>query len=174
MTVSVSFALAADDMKSATRDLMRHSGMGRMSLAVGVVIPVVMITLAVLDSRNQGRLLSAIWPWVIMFPALYFGLLALTRRWAVRRVLRDDASTGGVQERQLDDRGLTIVAPGLRAEISWQIIKRVLETRDHFLVFQNRDCAYSLPKRAFTQEALDSARQVFRANLGDRAEVRET
>jgi hypothetical protein len=109
-----------------------------------------------------------------MFPALYFGLLALTRRWAVRRVLRDDASTGGVQERQLDDRGLTIVSPGLRAEISWQIIKRVLETRDHFLVFQNRDCAYSLPKRAFTQEALDSARQVFRANLGDRAEVRET
>jgi hypothetical protein len=115
MTVSVSFALAADDMKSATRDLMRHSGMGRMSLAVGVVIPVVMIALAVLNSRNQGRLLSAIWPWVIMFPALYFGLLALTRRWAVRRVLRDDASTGGVQERQLDDRGLTIVSPGLRA-----------------------------------------------------------
>ena len=63
------------------------------------------------------------------------------------------------------------VSPGLRAEISWQIIRRVLETSDHFLVFQNRDCAYSLPKRAFNDEALVSARQVFRAKLGERAEV---
>jgi hypothetical protein len=173
MTVSVSFALGAEDMRSATRDLMRHSGMGRMSLAFGLVIPVVMIALAVIDPRNQGRLFGAIWPWLVMFPTLYFGFLVAMRRWAVRRLLRDDGSTGGVQERLLDDRGLTIVSPGLRAEISWQIIKRVLETSDHFLVFQNRDCAYSLPKRAFDEEALVSARQVFRANLGDRAEVEE-
>ena len=173
MSVSVSFALAAEDMRSATRDLMRHSSMGRMSLAVGVVIPVVMIALALIDHRNEGRLFAATWPWLVMFPTLYFGFLAVVRRWSIRRVLRDDASTGGIQERQLDDRGLTIVSPGLRAEISWQIIKRVLETSDHFLVFQNRDCAYSLPKRAFDDEALVSAREVFRAKLGDRAKLQE-
>jgi len=108
---------------------------------------------------------------LIMFPALYFGFLAVVRRWAAKRVLRDDATMSGVQERHLDDRGLTITAPGLRADVSWQIIKRVLETSDHFLVFQNRDCAYFLPKRAFDDEALVSARQLFRAHLGDRAEV---
>jgi len=171
MTVSVSFALAADDMRSATRDIMRHSGMGRMSLSVGLIIPAVMITLALINSRNEGHLFAAIWPWSIMFPALYFGFLALVRRWAAKRVLRDDATTSGVQERHLDDRGLTIASPGLRADVSWQIIKRVLETSDHFLVFQNRDCAYFLPKRAFDDEALVSARQLFRAHLGDRAEV---
>lgn len=172
MAISVSFALAAEDVRSATKDIMRHSGMGRMSMSVGLIIPAVMITLALINPRNEGRLFAAIWPWLIMFPALYFGFLTLIRRWAARRVLRDDATTRGVQERNLDDRGLTIISPGLRADVSWQIVKRVLETTDHFLVFQNRDCAYFLPKRAFDGEALLHARQLFRAHLGDRADVR--
>jgi hypothetical protein len=58
-------------------------------------------------SKGRNKLPARQAPTVIQRAIEFcFGLLALMRRWSVRRVLRDDASTGGVQERQFLRRSL--------------------------------------------------------------------
>jgi hypothetical protein len=168
MGVSVSYEPEPRDFAEAFREV-GNRGLSRiLRYAIGLGIPVAETISVATDAAvrsDPGRVVWQLVCWWVIFPLLFFGLLAIVRRWGVRRFIKDDATQKETQLRRLDDDGLHISGPGHSASISWSVLRSAVETSGFFLLFQTRDCAYFLPKRAMSSDAITQARALLRERL---------
>lgn len=168
MSISVSYEPEPKDLLEAFREVGNRGLIRILRYGVGIGIPVVQTILILANPTvrsDPGRLTSQLLIWWLMFPALFFGLLMIVRRWSVRRFLKDDATQRGTQTRRLDSNGLHIEGPGHSASISWSVLRSAVETSRFFLLFQTRDCAYFLPKRVMSADTIAETRSLLRSRL---------
>jgi len=174
MTISVTYEPQPTDFSDAYREVASRGSMRVINYAFGLGIPLLQTILILSDPAvraDPGRLVRQLLPWWTMFPALYWGVTFMLRRWMLRRFVKDDATQQGTQVRRLDADGLHIRGPGMSASIGWSVLRSAVETRRFFLLFQTRDCAYFLPKRAMDRDLVVQTRAVLAERLPSRARL---
>src|SRR5690242_12651882 len=135
MSVSVSYESEPKDFREAFREVSNRGISRIVHYGLGIGIPVVETILIFANSTirsDPGRLISQLFIWWLMFPALFFGLLMFVRRWSIGRFIKDDATQRGTQVRRLDGDGLHIEGPGHSASISWSVLRSAVETSRFF------------------------------------------
>ena len=175
--IRVTYEPDSGEFAAALREISGHGAMRIVRWLFGLGIPLVETALILSDPKKRAdwsTLAGQLLPWWTLFPALFFGLMWIMRRWTVRRLFADDASQKGAQERVLDDDGYHIRSPGMSANVSWTLMRSVIETKNFFLLFQTRDCAYFLPKRTMAPELVQAARALMVRHLQERARIQTT
>jgi hypothetical protein len=169
--VEVHFTVTPQMLFRAHRDVahqviwMRWSG-----IFVCVAFPVAMVGLTLAYGgtvagalRTNGGIIVG-WPifWLVGIPAI--------QRWSASRLLRNTPAFNGPQVTRVDNSGIHTRSPVSTADIAWNAIVRVAESRSFFLVFQSKAMALFVPKAAFAASSdLDEFRRLVNAGVGPRA-----
>ena len=112
--------------------------------------------------------------WLLGLVAAFFlclrWLAPRIQRWQLRRAYSETPSLRGPQVYQFTDAGLTIRGGAASTTLGWDSFVKADETREFFLLFYSKRCAYYLPKRVAGDEGERNAlRALLRAKLGARA-----
>ena len=119
-----------------------------------------------------GRDWRALWPLglVALVILLFQALLPLVQRWQIGRAYQATPNLRGAQAYRFSDAGLRITGGAATIELGWDSFVEVAETKEFFLFFYSKQCAYYLPKRvARDHSQRDALRALLRAKLGPRA-----
>jgi hypothetical protein len=144
---------------------MRWSGM-----FVCVAFPVLMIGLTLAYGGTVMGAFRTNWPMIVGLPIFWLVAIPAIQRWSASRLLRNTPAFNGPQITRVDAAGIHTRSPVSTADIAWNAIVRVVESRSFFLVFQSKAMALFVPKAAFAAPAdLDQFRQLVGAAVGPRA-----
>jgi hypothetical protein len=113
---------------------------------------------------------GAIWPW-LFFPLFSFVVIPALTRWQLRRAVRQAPALHGELVRVVTDEGVEARANGVSSAFSWPSIIRAVETREFFVLFYAKKCAYYIPLRAVPVGDLAPLRAVLRTRLGPRVQL---
>jgi hypothetical protein len=100
--------------------------------------------------------------WALALPAVFVFVLPLL---SARRLLKDERFNRGVSY-QFSSAGIHVETPVSKADLTWDAVRRVSETRSAFLIFTNPNVANTVPKRCFDNVMCVTAlRELFRAHV---------
>ena len=109
-------------------------------------------------------------PWVVI-GVVWLVLIPLLQRRAARRLQATDASVQGPQERWVDEAGYHANGNGVRIDVPWHALERVVESPRFFLFYYTKHYAYYIPKRALDSGEIVELRDLIRVGAGGRGRV---
>jgi hypothetical protein len=114
-------------------------------------------------------------PWllvVLFFYALTFWGTPYLAAW---RTKRNDPATQAPLTRTIDSDGFRITGPSISISMGWPAISAVVETKQFFLIYATKVCAYYIPKHVVgSPSEVAHLRDRIRELVGDRAELLST
>lgn len=138
----------------------------------GAIVMAGLTALAVLGSTDATPAagLLAILPWIVIV-ALWVFLLRYSTGWiAARQVAKNDPDIVGGHTRVFREDGLYMSGATSSTRLSWDRIRRVVETDEFFHFFWTTNAAYYLPKRVIpTPQEEELFRAFVRGRIGERA-----
>jgi hypothetical protein len=169
--VEVHFTVTPQMLFRAQRDVAHQVTWIRWSgIFVCVAFPVIMIGLTLAYGGTLAGALRTNWGMMVGLPILWLVGIPAIQRWSATRLLRNTPAFKGPQITRVDDVGIHTRSPVSTADISWNAIVRVVESRLFFLVFQSKAMALFVPKAAFAASSdLEEFRQLVGAGVGPRA-----
>lgn len=167
--ISYTFRWRAADHAEVTSLLVREqfgSGTGRLVkwIVAAIVAFAALVALAAAALGDWGASIRLA-PWTLAVAVLLLGFGRLTGRLRAWQVGRMDPNVGHPFIYTLTDTGLRIGLHTFEAELKWEGMDRVRETRNMFLFYYSPRAAYFLPKRAVGAEHMDALRKQIRARL---------
>jgi YcxB-like protein len=144
-----------------------------MSMVWRATRPVVIASAAIcaLESLRRGSL-----PMLVaaaLLGAFCLGAISGLVYMSARSTLRSSRVLGGGAHYSFDERGMRMRGPTFYGRLDWGNIYRAIETRRLILVCPSSAQKYILPKRCFSPEELRSLRELLRARVTGRMELRE-
>jgi hypothetical protein len=102
------------------------------------------------------------------------GLIALIwprlRKRQVRRLYASAPALNGPQRYEFTEDGLAISNASVKNLIQWSAFVEAAETKEFFLLYYAKNCAYYVPRRIMgPEEQVDAVRRLLRQHLGNRA-----
>lgn len=86
-------------------------------------------------------------------PVFLLGVIRVGSFFAANSAIKNTPAMQGPTVWTLTDHGIVIVGPTARGELQWNSFLQVRETRQQFLLYQNKDQANVIPKRCFAGQA---------------------
>lgn len=111
-----------------------------------------------------------IWPWVF-FPVFAFIGIPLLTRWQIHRAIKANPRLKGEIVRTVSAEGLECRDEGTSARFEWRSIMRVVETKEFYLIFYSRNCAYFIPRRLVPDAERMELHRLLDEYIGSRLEL---
>lgn len=152
--MTVRFRVTPNMFYRAQRDVMRQIPWMRWSGYFTVVaFPVLMVLLTLAYGgtiigalrSNAALIVTVVLFWVVGIPLLM--------RWNAKRLLQSTPAYAGDVSYTFSDAGLDAQSAVGNSHLAWSAFTRAAETRDFFLLFQNRATALFVPKAAISSQA---------------------
>ena len=86
-------------------------------------------------------------------PAFLLGIIRVGSFFAAKSAVKNTPAMQGPTVWTFTDHGIGIVGPTARGELQWNSFLQVRETRQQFLLYQNKNQANVIPKRCFASPA---------------------
>ncbi|HEV3446903.1 MAG TPA: YcxB family protein, partial [Gemmataceae bacterium] len=134
------------------------------------LLAIVAVALA-LPTSSDWQLLWLI-PMSCVMPALVLGGLPWLVRWNVRNAIRNDPSAQHETTLIFSPNGISSRNAVAQADLTWDAIVQVLETKSDFIFFCSKQSAVVLPKATIpAPEQCRRLRSLVRACAGNRARL---
>jgi hypothetical protein len=123
---------------------------------------------AVISSPTNG--MPSVWlgsVFGIMFaPVFLYAMVYVGSYSSARSILRNTPALQGSTVWAFTENGISVVGPTARGELQWNSFLRVRETREQFLLYQNKNLANVIPKRSFaTHTEISRLREMIRRQV---------
>ncbi len=134
-------------------------------------LAIVGLATSILSGWGEASLVSMLVSFLpyLLLCGFWLALIPFSQWHASRKMPSRDASLNGPQEREIDLFGYHSRGNGVTVDVPWHVMARGVETREFFLFFYNKQCAYYLPKRTLTAAQSTDVQSLMRAGLGERA-----
>jgi hypothetical protein len=169
--VEVHFTVTPHMLYRAQREVAQQVPWMRWSGAfVCVAFPLLMLGITVAFGGTVVGALRTNWQLIVGLPIFWLVAIPAIQRWSAGRLLRNTPAFSGPQVTRVDAAGIHTRSSVSTADISWNAIVRVVESKSFFLVFQSKAMALFVPKAAFVgSQDLDQFRQLVAVAVGERA-----
>ncbi len=159
----------------ALRAISNRGAMRVTTYLFGLVVPLAFLALTLMAQVTDPELPPPGFRdlWIVVFlPAVYFLLIPALYLWKAYRLQIDEPSKEGEQTRSLSAAGLKISGPRMSVDLSWDGIRRIIETREFFLFFGSKSCAMYIPKRLLAEpNGVQEARRLILENARQKARL---
>jgi hypothetical protein len=141
----------------------------RMLLRLALIGLIVLMVLALVGGASKGWSgLVAILPWIFVI-ILWLAFLSGGQGWITAwQMKRNNPHIVAGQQHTVSDAGYRVHCGQIESTIEWAGFVRIVETREFLLAYPQRNAAYYVPKRCLTPGQLETLRELFRKNAGDR------
>jgi len=143
----------------AIQDVHRRTLAYKVSWAVFGVLAVLSLLLASASGQGFAYALAASSPYLIVFLVILLIGFPLAHRWTVRQMHRHNRALRDPQTFELTPEFLTMRGPLHSAQIRWEAIYKVVETRHTILFYLSKGMAHFIPKDVIPPSDLGPLRQ---------------
>jgi len=155
----------------AVQDATRRTLAYKVSWAVFGVLAVLSLLLAAASGQAFANAFAAMSPYLIVFLVILLIGFPLAHRWTVRQMHRHNRALRDPQTFELTPEFLTMRGPLHSAQIRWDAIYRVVETRHTILFYLSKGMAHFIPKDVIPPSDLGPLRQNLSRWVSGRTEL---
>lgn len=166
---SLAFEISLDPAETvrASREITRRA---RSSTYLQAVVFWLCLGGAFFLAFNVGFVAIEILGVVFALLGLYALFWPMIQRTRLRRYYKNTPALSGPQRYNFTEDGLLLANDGSETLIRWPSVLEAAETREFFLVYYSKKCAYYLPKRVMHSDDVENDLRAFlHAKLGERA-----
>jgi len=156
----------------ALRDVTRRTLSYKVSVAFFVALPILVVLFALSKGVDMGWYTLDHVGVLLLGPLLVFVGFPLLYYMNVSAMHKNNAVLQKPQTFELTADRLVMRGPLHNADLSWDAINRVIETRHSFLFFISKYSAHFIPKDAVSADAILSLRENLTTWLPDRVQLR--
>src|SRR4051812_9721745 len=161
------FTLDAAETVRASEAIERRA---RDASTLPVVVVWVLMPVSMLLAFNFGMTFFKVAAVIVLLLMLFALISPAMRRRQIRRLYEATPSLSGLQRYEFSDEGLAMSNAGAENLLRWSAVVEAAESKDFFLIYFTKKCAYYLPKRAVASEAREAEiREFLRVKLEERA-----
>jgi len=157
--MTFTFILTKKAHVRAVQDATRRTLAYKVSWAVFGVLAVLSLLLAAASGQAFANAFAAMSPYLIVFLVILLIGFPLAHRWTVRQMHRHNRALRDPQTFELTPEFLTMRGPLHSAQIRWDAIYRVVETRHTILFYLSKGMAHFIPKDVIPPSDLGPLRQ---------------
>ena len=169
--MTFTFVLTPQAHVRAMQDMARRTVAYKMSWAVVAVLAAISLLLAGTSRQGFANALAAISPYLIVFLVVLLFGFPLAYRWTVRQMHRHNRALLDPQTFELTPEFLTMRGPLHSAQIRWDAIYKVVETRHTILFYLSKGMAHFIPKGAIAPSDLVPLRKQLSQWVSGRTEL---
>ena len=169
--MTFTFVLTQQAHVRAMQDMARRTLAYKMSWAVFAVLAALSLLLAGASGQGFANALAAMSPYLIVFLVVLLFGFPLAYRWTVRQMHRHNRALRDPQTFEFTREFLTMRGPLHSAQIRWEAIYRVIETRHTVLFYVSKGMAHFIPKDVIPPSELARLRQNLSEWVSGRAEL---
>jgi len=157
--MTITFTLTKQAHVRAMQDVARRTLAYRVSWAVFVVLAVLSVLVALGSGQSFANALAASSPYLIVFLGILLFGFPLASRWTVRQMHRHNRALCDPQTFELTPEFLAMRGPLHSAQIRWDAIYQIVETRHTILFYVSKGMAHFIPKDVIPPSDLGPLRQ---------------
>jgi len=103
---------------------------------------------------------------IMLAPVFLYAMVYASSYSSARSILRNTPALQGPTVWAFTENGISVVGPTARGELQWKSFLQVRETREQFLLYQNKNLANIIPKRSFaTHTEISRLREMIRRQV---------
>ena len=144
--MTITFTLTKHAHVRAMQDVARRSLAYKVSWAVFGVLAVLSVLVALGSGQGFANALAASSPYLIVFLGILLFGFPLAYRWTVRQMHHHNRALREPQTFELSPEFLTMRGPLHSAQIRWDAIYKIVETRHTILFYVSKGMAHFIPK----------------------------
>jgi hypothetical protein len=157
--MTFTFTLTQKAHLRAIQDVTRRTLAYKVSWAVFGVLAVLSLLLAASSGQGFASALATMSPYLIVFLVILLFGFPLAHRWTVRQMHRHNRALQEPQTFELTTEFLSMRGPLHSAQICWDAIYKIVETRYTILFYLSKGMAHFMPKDVIPPSDLIALRQ---------------
>ena len=157
--MTFTFVLTKKAHVRAMQDVTRRTLAYKLSWAVFGVLAALSLLLAAASGQAFASVVAALSPYLFVFLVVLLFGFPLAQRWTVRQMHRYNRALLDPQTFELTPEFLTMRGPLHSAQIRWDAIYKVVETRHTILFYLSKGMAHFIPKDVIPPSDLVPLRQ---------------
>ncbi len=169
--MTFTFTLTQEAHVRAMQDVTRRTLAYKVMWAVFGVLAVLSLLLAAASGHGFANALAASSPYLIVFLVILLIGFPLAHRWTVRQMHQHNRALRDPQTFELTPEFLTMRGPLHSAQIRWEAIYKVVETRHSILFYVSKGMAHFIPKDVIPPSDAGPLRQSLSRWVSGRTEL---
>jgi len=157
--MTINFTLTKQAHVRAMQDVARRTLAYKVSWAVFGVLAVLSVLVAWGSGQGFANALAASSPYLIVFLGILLLGFPLSYRWTVRQMHRHNRALRDPQTFEFSPEFFTMRGPLHSAQIRWDAIYKIVETRHTILFYVSKGMAHFIPKDVIPPSDLGPLRQ---------------
>jgi hypothetical protein len=169
--VTFTFVLTEKAHVRAVQDVSRRTLAYKVTWAVVGISAGLSLVAAAVSPQGFAPALAASSPYLIVLFVIVLVGLPLARRWTVRQMHRHNRALRDPQTYELTSEFLTMRGPLHSAQLRWEAVYKIVETRHTMLFYVSKGLAHFIPKDVIPPADLVQLRQYLAEWAPERTEL---